>query len=366
VRVAILGAGIIGVSIADALARLGAGVTVLDARAPGRGASQASAGILAPYTEASHESPLLPFAARSLALFDEFVAGASARSGIRIEYARTGTLEVAFDDAGARHLRMMATWLEAANEPADWLEPADVAGIEPQVTPDNLGALFIRSHGYVGVPSLMRALTQSARLAGAVFEAPVEVLDVSSGPDHLIVRAGARAYAADAVVVAAGSWSGGLRIDGRPGWPVRPVRGQLLELQWAADQTMPQRVVWGPGCYCVPWSTGAMLVGATSEEAGFDERATVDGVARLTAAVSALLPAARNAAVADIRVGLRPATPDGLPIVGPLRETPRIVAATGHFRNGILLAPLTAQAVSRYLMDGATDDLFAIATPDRF
>jgi glycine oxidase len=362
----ILGAGIIGISIADALARGGADVTVLDRRGPGRGASQASAGILAPYTEAQRDSPLLPFGVRGLALFDDFIADVSARSGVRVEYARSGTLEIALDGAVARHLQMTRDWLAATGVDADWIHPADLPGIEPGVTPDAAGALLIGSHGHVGVPSLMRALTLSARLAGAVFEAPVEAVEVAAKPGDLVVRTGAHAYAADAVVVAAGSWSGALRIADAPAWPVRPVRGQLLELQWATDRPLPRRVVWGPGCYCVPWASGSVLVGATSEEAGFDERSTVAGVAQLTAAVAALLPEARQAAVREIRVGLRPATSDGLPIVGPLRGFPRIVAATGHFRNGILLAPLTARAVARYVLDGTPDDLFAIATPDRF
>lgn len=365
-RVAILGAGIIGVAIADALARGGAEVTVLDRRSPGRGASQASAGILAPYTEASSDSPLLPSAVRSLAMFDEFVASAAARSGVRVEYARTGTLEVAEDADTARHLRNSQTWLAAADVAADWIEPADLPGIEPAVAPNAAGALLIRSHGYVGVPSLLRALTHAARLSGAVFESPVDALEVSAGPGGLGVRTGAHTYPADAVVVAAGSWSGALRIADQQPWPVRPVRGQLLELGWDAGRPLPRRVVWGPRCYCVPWTTGSLLVGATSEEAGFDERSTVEGVAQLTTAVARLLPEARIAAVRDVRVGLRPATSDGLPIVGPLRAQPRIVAATGHFRNGILLAPLTARAVAGYLLDGTADDLFAIATPDRF
>jgi glycine oxidase len=365
VQVVILGAGIIGVAIADALARGGAVVTVLDRRGPGRGASQASAGILAPYTEASSGSPLLPSGVRSLALFDDFVADAAARSGVRVEYARSGTLEVARDDEAARHLRATRDWLTAIDVAADWIAPADLAGVEPAVAAGTHGALLIRSHGYVGVPSLLRALTQSARLAGAVFESPIEALEITAGPGDLAVRTGARSYAADVVVVAAGSWSSALRIAGRPAWPVRPVRGQLLELEWDADRPLPRHVVWGPGCYCVPWSTRSLLVGATSEDAGFDERSTVEGVAQLTAAVSALIPAARRAAVRDIRVGLRPATPDGLPLIGPLRDLPQIVAATGHFRNGILLAPLTARAVAGYLLNGTRDELFAIATPDR-
>jgi glycine oxidase len=129
---------------------------------------------------------------------------------------------------------------------------------------------------------------------------------------------------------------------------------------------MPRRIVWGTGCYTVPWSTGAVLVGATVEDAGFDESSTVAGVRELTSAVAQLLPASAAAAVEAVRVGLRPALPDALPALGPLADAPRVVVATGHYRNGVLLAPLTAEMVATYLVDGVADEAWQATSPDRF
>lgn len=363
--VVVVGAGVIGVSIADALARRGAGVTVLDMRSPGRGASQASAGILAPYTEAHAHTPLLDLGTRSLSLFDRFVASTSERSGRLIEYARTGTLEIAFDEGDEHRLRSSLAWLEAAGVPGAWLDARSLRSAEPAASPDARGGLVVRPHGFVGVSSLVSALGESARRGGAVFVSPVEVAKVVPRADCVEVRAGELHYAADAVVIASGSWSRRVRVENVAELPVRPIRGQLLHLKWVGAG-LPSRVVWGPHCYTVPWSDGSLLVGATVEDVGFDEATTVAGIRELSDAVGRLLPAARNASFIEARAGLRPATPDGLPAIGPLRTAPRVTMATGHYRNGILLTPLTAEIVADYVLEGTIDPVFAVTTPDRF
>jgi glycine oxidase len=360
--VVVVGAGIIGVSIADALARRGSDVTVLDMRSAGRGASRASAGILAPYIEAHEHTPLLELGTRSLALFDDFVRGVEERSGRKVEYARSGTLEVALDEPDVSRLRGSKAWLDLIGVECEWLDPSRLRSEEPAVSRSAAGALFIGKHGFVGVSSLIGALVQSARLAGAVFESSIEVSQVESSPNHVEVRAGDRRYRADHLVLAAGSWSKRVRVSGAPVLPVRPVRGQLLQLAWP-ETPRPNRVVWGPRCYTVPWSDGALLVGATVEDVGFDESTTADGVRELTDAVSALLPGARGAAFIEARAGLRPALPDGLPAIGPL--VPRVTAATGHYRNGILLAPLTAALVSGLLYDDVVDPAIQLTDPHR-
>ena len=364
-RVVVVGAGIIGAAIADALARRGVEVTVIDARPAGHGASRASAGILAPYVEAADETPLLPLGVRSLAMYDEFVAGASARSGRPIEYARSGTLQVARSDADADHLRASSAWLASRGVRCDWLDAASVHERVPALAPEVRAGLLIPEHGFVGVSALVSALVQSARLAGATFETPADATRIVPRAGGVEIRCGDRRLDADVVVVAAGTWAARLRIDGVPPLPVRPVRGQLLHLQWAGA-AFPSRVVWGPDCYAVPWPDGSLLVGATMEEAGFDERTTVAGVSTLSSAAAALLPAAAGAALTEARAGLRPATPDGLPIVGAFRAAPRVFCATGHFRNGILLAPLTAAMVERAVVDGVGDEASGLLGADRF
>jgi glycine oxidase len=364
--IVVVGAGIIGASIADELARRGARVHVLDMRSPGRGASQASAGILAPYTEAHERTPLLELGTRSLAMFEEFVAGVRERSARAIDFARSGTLEVAHDDADESRLGASKAWLDAIGVPVEWLPAADLRRFEPTVNPSAPGALFNPAHAWVGVRSLVTALVESAKLAGVSFETPVEVVDLMPRADGVDVRAGDRRYSADAVVLSAGTWSGRVKVAGTRPIPVRPVRGQLLQLQWNADTPPPARIVWDRSCYIVPWPDGSLLVGATMEDVGFDERVTLDGVRQLAEAAGALLPAAKAASFVAARAGLRPASPDGLPVIGPLADAPRVCVATGHYRNGVLLAPLTAQIIADWVLEARCDAAIEVTTPARF
>jgi glycine oxidase len=365
VDVIVVGAGIIGVSVADRLAALGASVKVLEMRSPGRGASQASAGMLAPHTEAHGDPELLQLGTRSLNLFDDLVRSLEAETGRPVEYRRTGTLEVAFDAEGRQRLLAAKRSMEARDVDCEFLEPGQIPRRDTAISPDATAALFTAPHGFVGVDSLIRALVHRARLAGAVFESPVEGVGVEAGPASVQVRAGDRVDRADYVVIAAGSWSGRVRVRHVPALPMRPVRGQLLHLRWAGPGAL-SGIVWGPRCYVVPWSDGTLLVGATVEEAGFNEEATAAGIRDLAEAVIQLLPAAATARFDAVRVGLRPALPDGLPAIGPLRQAPRVVVATGHYRNGVLLAPVTAEMVATYILDGARDPAFAAVSPDRF
>jgi len=155
-----------------------------------------------------------------------------------------------------------------------------------------------------------------------------------------------------------------VEIDGACPVPIRPVRGQLLHLGWAAAPL--RRVVWAPDCYLVPWSDGSVLAGATSEEVGFDERATVAGVRGLLDAARRIAPEVGNASFREARVGLRPATPDELPVIGPSAAVPGLVYACGHFRNGILLAPLTAAVVADLVADRRLDAALDVTSPSRF
>jgi glycine oxidase len=166
------------------------------------------------------------------------------------------------------------------------------------------------------------------------------------------------------VVVASGSWSGQLESPDPAARAVRPVRGQLIQLGWTGHPL--GRVIWGKDCYVVPWRDGTILVGATVEEVGFDDRTTAAGVRDLLDAACELLPEAWCATFLDARAGLRPATPDSLPIIGPSTSIEGLVYATGHFRNGVLLAPLTATIVADLILDGRGDPALALTTPDRF
>jgi glycine oxidase len=364
-RIAIIGSGVIGASIADAITARGAAVTIYDMRAPGQGASQASAGVLSPYIEAKPGSPLLALGVRSLGMWDTFMDGLRLRArGLDVEYARTGTLEVALNDDDERRHNDARAWLATESVAHEWLDRSALQVFAPTVSRAAHAGLFIPVHGFVNVSALVRALMHAARLSGAVAITPAEIIHVEQVRDVVRVRVGDQVEEFDHVVIAAGSWTRRVRVAGLPVFPVKPIRGQLLHLRWTGT-VRPAQSIWGTRCYTVPWSDGSLLVGATVEDVGFDERSTVSGVRELLDAVMELLPEAASASLDAVRVGLRPATTDHLPLVGPLKHQPRVVMAAGHYRNGILLAPLTADIVSRLILDGARDPVLNQLDPAR-
>jgi glycine oxidase len=361
----VIGAGIVGCAIAYELVRRGASVVVVDERAIGMGATQASAGILAPYIEAHESSPLFDLTVRSLNLFDEFIERVSSDSRIAVGYRRTGTLDVATDEAGVLRLRATADALAQRGIGAELLDGAATRLEEPQVTDDVVAGLLIASHGFVAASDLTHAVALAARRGGAQFLEQRCVMRIGRVNGDVVVETDRGSLAGSAAVLAAGSWSGAIAIDGVSARvPVRPVRGQLVCLAWNGSPI--RRVVWSPRCYLVPWDDGTLLVGATIEEAGFDERTTVAGVRELLEAVCEITPHALGAGFSGARVGLRPGTSDGLPVIGASQVVPNLIYATGHYRNGVLLAPLTAQLVADAMLDGHVDPALAAVSPSRF
>lgn len=358
-NVTIVGAGVAGCAIAWELASRGASVQVVDPRGIGRGATYASAGILAPRIE-GRDAPLLRLALCSLGLFDGFVTRLRTDAGVPIEYERSGTLQVAFGSAEAEELTALAGTLAASHIPHSWLDGRQALRVEPGLASGVAGALFVPEHGYIAVPSLIDALVRAAERRGVRFvQARVDGIR-GGAPPH--VDASVPIASSDVVVLAAGSWSSDLAGVIRPA-PVRPIRGQLLHLRMASRGA--SRVLWGKACYIVPWHDGTVLVGATVEDVGFDENATVAGVQQLTSAAVDLVPALASATFAGVRVGLRPMTADELPIIGASSAIEGLVYATGHYRNGILLAPLTALLVSDLVMNGRARTELSLTRPDR-
>jgi len=361
----VIGAGVVGSSIAYELARRGASVEIVDERPVGMGATQASAGVLAPYIEAREGNPLLDLTVRSLAMYDGFVGVVSQDGGVAVPYRRTGTLDVAADERELQELRTTAAVLARRGVPALMLDAAATRSEEPLVADDVIGGLLIEEHGYVAAPELTRALVAAARAHGAQLVEQSRVRRIRRRDGDAVVDTDRGTLVSSAVVLAAGSWSGGVAIDGvETRVPVKPIRGQLLYLGWHG--TVLRRVTWSRACYMVPWDDGTVLVGATSEDAGFDERLTVSGVHDLLQAAAEVSPHAWTATFRGARVGLRPATTDNLPVIGVSAALPNLVYATGHYRNGILLAPLTAQFVADMLLDGRIDPLMAVLSPSRF
>ena len=361
--VAVIGAGIIGEAIAYELAARGASVTLLDARGAGLGATQASAGMLVPYVE-GFDRPILPLAAKSLELYDGFIERVTRDAGIGVTYNRAGSLQVTTGDEPIDELRSIAASVRQAGIDCEMLDARGVRAAEPQLTPDATAGLLIGIHGFAVATDLVGALSAAAIKHGARVLVPARAQRIQSRADALEVQSQSGVVTAAHVVVAGGSWSGQIAIDGVPPLPVRPVRGQLLQL--AVEGADLKRIAWGSRCYLVPAGAGTILVGATVEEAGFDERTTVAGVRDLLDAACDLVPPLWHAAFAGARVGLRPATPDEMPIIGRSSKMSGLVYATGHYRNGVLLAPFTAKAVADLVLDNREDPLLAYTSPQRF
>jgi glycine oxidase len=362
VHVIVVGGGIVGCAVGYELAARGARVRILDMRDVGHGASRASAGVLCPHIE-GHAAPLLQLGTRSLQLYDQFIARVRADTPEPIEYRRTGTLEVALTDDEAATLSAAAARHHAAGLEHQYLGPRDARALEPALSDATTGALLVPTHGYVGVQGLTRALASAAAARGAVIDRALPVRQVVQSGSTVQVATDHGQVEADAVVIAAGSWSGGISV-GSVQPPVRPIRGQLLHL--AFPSAPASRVIWGAGCYMVPWQDGSLLVGATVEDVGFDEGATVAGVRDLLDCACELLPAVWSAHFEGVRVGLRPATQDELPIIGRASTMAGVFYATGHYRNGVLLAPLTAAIVADLVLEQREAPELEITRPDRF
>jgi glycine oxidase len=368
-EIVVVGAGIVGCAIAYELSRRGASVIVVDDRAPGMGATQASAGVLAPYIEARNDGPLVELTARSLGLFDEFVSRVRADSQATVAYQRSGTLDVALDADSLTTLQQTHAWLAARGLESNLLDAPAALDCEPQLSGSVTGGLLIPAHGFVGASQLTHALTTAALRKGARFVDYGRVARMTrDGAGLRLETSGAlrKVVRADTVVLAAGSWSGAVQIDGvEKRLPVRPIRGQLLHLYWTGAANL-RRVVWSDRCYVVPWQDGTVLVGATEEDAGFDERTTLAGIQDLIDAACELLPHAWTASLIAVKVGLRPGTPDHIPIIGWSEAIPNLMYATGHYRNGILLAPLTAELVADAILEQRSDALLELTRPQRF
>jgi glycine oxidase len=364
VTIIVVGGGIVGCSIAYQLARRDARVHVVEPRDAGQGATHASAGTLAPYIEA-HSPSFRQLCVRSLAMFDDFVQRVSADARLEIEYRRNGTLQVARDSNESTALGHLARDLDSAGIDCEPVDGCGAHRLEPGLG-EVSGALLIPEHGYVAAQMLTSALKRAAMNLGAAWST-TRATAVGASRDGVEVTTPGGVLAADAVVIAAGSWSSEFRDPavgkGNLDEPVRPIRGQLVHLR--LDEPPVQRVIWADDCYLVPWRDGSVLVGATVEDVGFDESSTPSAVRSLAHAAARLVPALRGARIQEVRVGLRPRTADELPVIGASATMPRVFYATGHYRTGVLLAPLTSSLIADLVIAGREQPELAELRPER-
>jgi glycine oxidase len=367
--IAIIGAGIIGLAAAWRLAQHGARVTVFDRGAAGQGASHAAAGMLAACAEAEPgEEQLIALCRDGQARWPEFAAELEAAAGTSVDLRREGTLVVARTADEQARVKHQLEFQHALGLPVEWISAADARRREPHLAVNIAGAVFSPQDHQVDNRKVAAALRIAAERAGVTVRehcAVQEIVVTGGRVSHLLLHDGTR-LAAGATVLAAGAWSrqiAGLPLDARV--PVRPVKGQMIALQMDAASPLVSHVIWAPGVYLVPRRGGRLLVGATVEEKGFDTSLTVGGVLALLEAAWRVLPTIEELPIAEMWVGHRPGSRDDAPIIGP-SPVEGLTYATGHHRNGVLLAPLTADVVAACVLDGVIDPVALPFGFDRF
>jgi glycine oxidase len=368
-KVAIIGAGVIGLGIAWRLAARGVAVEVFDRGAAGAGASHAAAGMLAACCEAEPgEDALVALGRESQARWPGFATELRQSSGIDVELRTEGTLVVALTADDQARIHHHLDYQKKLGLPLSWISAAETRRREPHLAGKLAGAVWSPQDHQVDNRKLAAALKVAAEKAGATIHehTPVKEIEVV-GPrvDGVVLEDGSK-VAADVVVLAAGAWSrgiAGLPPDQRP--PVRPIKGQMLSLKMDPAAPLITHVVWAPGVYLVPRLDGRLIVGATVEERAFDTTLTAGGLLTLLEAAWRTVPAIEELPIDEMWVGHRPGSRDDAPILGP-GPAQGLIYATGHHRNGILLAPVTADAIARLVLDGTVESAIRPFGIERF
>jgi glycine oxidase len=356
-NVAVIGAGVIGLGIAWRLAQRGARVAVFDKSAAGSGATHAAAGMLAAHLEAEpREENLVALNRASQQLWPAFAADLEAASDMAVDLRTEGTLLLALTGDDQSRLKHVLAFQKSLGLPLEWLSTAEVRRREPHLTPTISGAIFSPQDHQVDNRAVAAALRVAALKAGVTLHENTEVERVVISDNRVTgIGSAGEIFPADIVVLAAGAWSRG--IAGLPSAalpPVRPVKGQMLALRMDPQAPLLSHVVWAPGAYLVPRKDGRLLIGATVEEKGFDPNLTAGGQLALLEATWRALPAIEELPIHEMWVGFRPGSRDDAPIIGE-SPVPGLIYATGHYRNGILLTPITAEAIAALVMDGRAD-----------
>lgn len=362
---AIVGAGLIGLTIARALVARGWAVTVFERARAGRGAAWAAAGMLAPNAESVDEDGLNPafetLGRASLALWPDWAAELERASGETIGLDRSGALVVAFDGAGAAGLDAAAARLAAGGVRAEMLIATAARRLCPALAPDIAGALSLPDDIAVDARRATHASLRAARAQGVKVREGVAVADVEPGARPVVRWSGGEA-AFDAVVIAAGFAAPGFTRFPQLG-AITPVKGQMIAL--ADPDGTVSRVVRGPGAYLCPRREEARVVVGASVEPGLDDDLVDEAVGReLALSAARLIPALKGAAILERWAGVRPGSPDHAPLLGPVGEN--VHAACGHHRNGVLLAPITGALLAASIADGAAPEAMRPFGADRF
>lgn len=367
-EIAIVGGGIVGLSSARALAERGARVQVFERGNFGREASWAAGGMLAPTAEVDfEETELLRLGRESLELYPAFVSEVENEAESRVGYRTDGTLVVGLDRDDRERLDRLDEYRETLGLSVGRLSGDEAREREPALSPNVHSATACPEDHQVNPRALVDALVESLERRGVILRAKTEIDEIvcEEGAVVAIESVDGRSFGIDDVVVATGAWTS--QLDGVPAddMPhIRPVRGEMIAVE-LGEPPLLSHVIRAPGAYLVPRAGGPLVIGATSEERGFDERLTAGGVLELLHGAWQVAPAIDDQAIVDMWTGFRPVSLDGRPVIGPT-TTEGLWMATGHGRNGILLAPVTARLLADSIEKGGVVDGYQEFAPNRF
>lgn len=365
--VLVIGAGVIGLSIARALNKRGVrNISVIERGTIGAEASHDAAGMLAPQCEADRADDFFKLCRGSNRLYPLLSQQLKDETGVDIELDRNGTLFAAFTDEDVAELRQRFEWQRVAGLPVEHLTREEALKEEPNLSPNVREALYFQYDTQVENRKLVAALKKYAEINGITVRQYTEIKTLIVDNDRVTGAASAsEKFHARTTILAAGAWTPFIRLR-ETVVPVEviPVRGQMI--CFSPRERLFNKVIYTPRGYVVPRADGRVLAGATVENKGFDKMVTAEGIEKLHHNAIEISPAFSGLEVSDSWAGLRPASPDGLPIIGELPNTQGLIVATGHYRNGILLAPITAELIADYAAKGVRSEFLNIFGPQRF
>ena len=366
--VAIIGGGVIGLSIARELVLRGVrDVAVIERGEFGKEASWAAGGILAPQVEANRPDEFFKLACASRDSYPAFVGALENETGTDVQFDQTGTLYVGFTEEDEHEMRLRFDWQTRAGLRVEWLSGEDARRLEPHISPNVRCALRFPDDWQVENRRLTETLLASNRRLGVQLIANCEIRSIRIEHGRVTGIESAEALIdAATVVIAAGAWTSEIKTSETNSSPVQiePVRGQMLCFK--TKPALARHVIYSSRGYLVPRHDGRLLAGSTSEHVGFEKQVTEEGAVSIKSMASEIAPALESAEIADSWAGFRPHAPDDLPVLGAATDIDGLFYATGHYRNGILLAPITAKIVGDAVLGESSSPRLEFFSPGRF
>ncbi|WP_312114855.1 glycine oxidase ThiO [Brevibacillus reuszeri] len=360
----VVGGGIIGLSLAYELSRRGMAVTLVEQGEWGGQASSAAAGMLAPLKEFTAPGPMLDMGVASLRLYPQWAQTLEEFTAGDVQVSLEGLLTVALNEEEQEQLQTKYRWQKEKGYAVHWLTGKELTEVEPMLTDNAQAAIYSPREGHINNRLLLRALVTACRLQGVKLLSGCVVSGIAVKAGKVIgVESSMGPLRAEQTVITSGAWAGIMLEMLNVSVPVRPVRGQIAAV---SSVGIPLRtVIFGTSGYITPKKDGKIVIGATEDESGFQREVTMAGLASILNGVMPYVPALHTAAFLEAWGGLRPATADGKPLLGPIPGWSGLSIAGGHFRNGILLSPITAKWMADYLEQGSTEHLEPFL-PSRF